>query len=143
MNSTNTNAGGWDKSAMREFCNNRIYNAFPILWKSIIKQVNIPASAGNKSSEIITSKDYVYLPSYTEMTGIVDGINYAVEGEHIAWFTSDTTRIKTRNGVVSKYGGRSPNLTYSSYFFTVMEDGYYNYFMSTTSARGICQCISV
>ena len=56
-------SGGWEKSEMRYFCNSRVYNAFPAVWKSIIKQPYIPASIGNNSTTIVESQDYIYLPS--------------------------------------------------------------------------------
>ena len=142
MNSTNINKGGWADSEMRAFCNNRIYNAFPTVWKSIIKQANIPASEGNMSTTVITTKDYVYLPSYTEMANSASDY-FATEGEHISWFTSDTARKKTRNGVASTYGGRSPNLKYQTYFFHVNVSGGCTSNITSQTTRGICPCISI
>ena len=85
MNSENTNVGGWENSAMRTFVNNRVYNAFPTVWKSIIRQSQIPTSQGGMSKEIVISKDYVYLPSYIEISGI-QSQPYGSEGSYITWF---------------------------------------------------------
>ena len=93
MNSTNTNVGGWNGSLMRTFLNNRFYNALPTVWKSMLKKVKISASAGNQSTEILVSEDYIYLPCTTEMNNSTSSI-YPSEGEYITWYTSNPLRVK-------------------------------------------------
>ena len=63
MNSSNTNVGGWDSSAMRTFLNNRFANGLPYIIQSLVKTVNINTTAGNRSYEITESHDKIYLPS--------------------------------------------------------------------------------
>lgn len=99
MNPTNTNAGGWDACAMRTFVNSRVYNALPTVWKSILKKVKISASAGNQSTEIIVSEDYIYLASYTELSNNQSN-PYVNEGTYITWFTSDSSRCKFRGQII-------------------------------------------
>lgn len=143
MNFTNTNVGGWENSSMRQFTNNRIYNAFPTVWKSIIKQVQIPTSAGGKSQEIIASKDYVYLPSYVEISGIQTQ-PYGNEGSHISWFIGDAERVKTSNGSASGWWSRSSVVEYDRYFINTNSSGTCNntYVMSNRE-DGICPCFSI
>jgi hypothetical protein len=143
MNSTNTNIGGWESSAIRQFMNSRVYNAFPTVWKSIIKRVQVPTSVGNMSNEIVFSKDYVYLPSYVELSGI-QVAPYVNEGNHIAWFVDDASRVRMRNGVSSMYWSRSAVKEYDRYFVTVSSQGTCNNsYMVSTRANGICPCISI
>lgn len=142
MNTENTNTGGWNDSAMRKFCNGRVYDAFPTEWKSIIKQVQIPASAGNRSSEIVNSKDYVYLPSYVEIFA-TDEDPYASEGKIITFFNTDTDRIKTMNGTASIWYLRSADISYNSYFKVVSVQGNMSYYVSSNRALGVCPCISI
>ena len=99
MNTSNTNVGGWDATKMRTFLANRIYPALPTVWQSMIKQVKINASAGNKSTEILISDDYVYIPSLTEMNNSKDE-PYVSEGTYISWFTSDPMRLKYKGILV-------------------------------------------
>ena len=99
MNSTNTNVGGWEASKMRTFLNTRVYDALPTVWKSMLKKVKINASAGNKSTEILVSEDYIYLPCTTEMNNSKDSI-YPSEGEYITWYTSNKSRIKFKGYVI-------------------------------------------
>ena len=98
MNSTNTNAGGWRDSAMRTFVNGMCYNALPQCWQAIIQSVKIRASAGNQSTEILTTEDKIYLHSLTELAG-TETEPYASEasgdaGGRIAWFSTNVSRIK-------------------------------------------------
>lgn len=99
MNDTNTNAGGWDECDMRSFLNSRVYKAFPTVWRSLIKQVNISASAGSQSHDILTSRDYIYLPAYGEVSTQTSS-PYVNEGTAISWFTSNPTRCKFKGVII-------------------------------------------
>ena len=94
-----TNVGGWDACAMRTFLNNRMPPAMPTAWRSMLKQVKIQASEGNKSSTILISNDYFYLPCLREMGGSTD-VPYSSEGSAISWFTSDIRRAKFRGLII-------------------------------------------
>ena len=142
MNSTNTNIGGWNGSAMREFCNGRVYDAFPTEWKSIIKQVQIPASAGNRTSDIVYSKDYVYLPSYAEVFATSED-PYTSEGKIITFFNTDADRVKTMNGAASIWYLRSAEVSYNTYFRSVSAQGNMNGYVVSSRSLGICPCISI
>ena len=99
MNSTATNAGGWDESLMRTFCNTRLVNALPIQWRNILKTVKISASAGSQSTEIVISEDKIYLAANREVGGYTTE-PYASEGSAISWFTSNGSRLKFRGRMV-------------------------------------------
>ena len=142
MNTTNTNIGGWNDSAMRQFCNGRVYDAFPTEWRSIIKQVQIPSTAGNMSSDIVYSKDYVYLPSYVEVFNTIED-PYASEGKVITFFNTDADRIKTMNGTAKIWYLRSAEVSYTNYFRSVSMQGNMNSYVPSTRVEGICPCISI
>ena len=99
MNDTNVNAGGWDASLMRTFCNGRIFDALPTVWQSMIKTVKVSASAGNQSTEVLVSEDKVYLESISALTNNKDSI-YPSEGSYITWFTSNMVRAKFRGVII-------------------------------------------
>lgn len=100
MNDASMNVGGWNASKMRTFCNKRIFNALPIVWQSMIKSVKINASAGNQSTEIITSEDKIYLESLVALINIQDS-TYQSEGEHIDWFTSNLNCAKFMGAIIA------------------------------------------
>ena len=99
MNTTNTNAGGWNASRMRTFLDTRFHTALPTVWQSMLKQVKISASAGSQSTEILISEDYIYLPCVTEMNNSKDSI-YPSEGDYITWYTSNPARVKFRGYMI-------------------------------------------
>lgn len=106
MNSTNTNAGGWDQSLMRTFLNTMVLNALPTKWQSIVQSVEIKATAGEKSTEIISSNDKIYLISRREGDTTATDVGYIGEigtsAQPIDWFTSQERRIKF-NGKILDY----------------------------------------
>ena len=75
MNPSNTNAGGWANSYMYNFCEGRMFNAMPTAWQSVIRSVEIKATAGSQSTSIVTSSNKIYLPSYRELGGSGTGYN--------------------------------------------------------------------
>lgn len=116
MNTSNTNVDGWDACKMRKWLNptydlysenhetqyegyNRVYGAFPIEWQQLIKRTRVPANHGSNDKQAVTSYDYIYLPSYNEMANVTNS-PYVDEGTYIAWFTSNTSRIKFRGRLI-------------------------------------------
>lgn len=115
MNSTNTNAGGWKDSLMREWLNDRFYKALPIEWQSVIKPVEITSTTGQQSTAISQSYDKIYLPATVEIggstaTGYISEIGAAGQANtadgKIPWFTSNAKRVKFK-GKIFDYGGLS------------------------------------
>ena len=95
MNTSNTNAGGWEASLMRTFLDTRFRPALPTVWQSMLKRVKVSASAGSQSTEILISEDYIYLPCLKAMNNATDSI-YPSEGNYISWYTSNPSRVKFR-----------------------------------------------
>ena len=116
MNSSNTNSGGWNNSAMRKTRMANILNTFPAELRAdgAIKYVDVLASAGGGSTAITTSSDRLRLHSIVEL-----GLSYSYaasgEGTKYAYYTSGN-RVKTVGGVASVYWTRSP-YTGNSYIF--------------------------
>lgn len=97
MNSSNTNVGGWPACAMRTWLNSRVYEAFPNSWKQMMKLVTVKSSAGNKTTEIVSSQDYIRLASLTELSNDTSspyGSEIENSGRYIPWFTNDPSRNK-------------------------------------------------
>lgn len=123
MNGSRTNSGGWDGSAMRNTNMPDILNTFPaeLIADGAIKYVDVLASAGSKSTSLVTSSDRLRLHSIAELG---PSYSYAVSGEgtKYAYYTSDT-RVKTVDGTASIYWTRSPSTYHSAYFCSVSTSG--------------------
>jgi hypothetical protein len=68
----------------------------------MVKKVKVYASAGNKSTSVVYSEDYIYIPATVEMNNSGDA-TLSQEGDYITWYTSDNARVKfmgipTRDG---------------------------------------------
>ena len=78
MLSSNTNAD-WSGSLIRTFFNERLYQAIPTVWKSLIRQVNIDCTPNSTSAESIDSDDYLYIPSRNEINGGISFMDSTVD----------------------------------------------------------------
>lgn len=123
MNGSATNAGGWNNSVMRNTHMPAILNTFPaeLIADGAIKYVDVLASAGSQSKNLITSSDRLRLHSIAEL-----GLSYSYaasgEGTKYAYYTSGN-RVKTVGGTASAYWTRSPYTSSSFYFCCVSSSG--------------------
>ena len=147
MTTGSATTGGWRDSAMKEWINKKVYEALPILWKQLIKKVQVRSlSDYNSPNQIITSEDYLYVPALVEMNGAASE-NYASEGTIIPFFASPDTRIKANKngeGIASTYWLRSPNVnnTWNSWYAVDSSGNIIDYY-SPSQQSGICICFSI
>ena len=138
MNSSNTNSGGWNNSAMRKTRMANILNTFPAELRAdgAIKYVDVLASAGGGSTAITTSSDRLRLHSIVEL-----GLSYSYaasgEGTKYAYYTSGN-RVKTVGGVASIYWTRSPYTDTSNAFCFVITSGTANADLASFSNGVAC-----
>lgn len=122
--SNSNNAGGWQSYSLNTYLNNRLYKAFPASWKQLIQQVKVKSSAGNKSSEIVNSDCYIFIPSISEVSPGVTGEPYASEGTLISHFAAKESRIcYTPDGTAVQYWTRSPNVQHDTYVYRMAANG--------------------
>ena len=69
MNSTLTNAGGWEKSLMRKYVNKDIYNSLPNELKNGIINTIVVSGHDSEDTENFTTTDKLYLLSPKEIYG--------------------------------------------------------------------------
>ena len=123
MNSSDTNANGWDGCARRTWCNSVFRNAIPSALRGIFKQHKNKASAGSGSSTIKTSNDYFALPAEIEVFG-TRSYSASGEGSQFKYYETASNRIKNANGSAAHWWERSPHSSYSTYFCIVHSSGY-------------------
>ena len=131
MNSSNTNAGGWNNSEMRTTTMQTLLAQLPSDLRNSIKQVNKKATAGGASTTITTSSDKLFLFSEVEIDGTTTA-GYADEGEQYEYWKTikDGTIAADRIKYLSNGGGsagnwwlRSPHVSSSYYFRCVTSTG--------------------
>ena len=124
MNSTNTCAGGWADSAMRNTHLPIILSYMPTEVKNAIREVHKIAGMGNgQNTTLETSVDKLFLLAAEEVFG--SGANYVPgEGSQYAYYAAGNTKIKTRaNGTVNGWWTRSTSLSGTAGFWLVNTDG--------------------
>ena len=127
-----SNTGGWAQAALNSFLNTRLYNAMPLQIKSLLKQVTVPSSIGDGSSDISTSECYITIPAVVEVSSSYTSAPYVNEmaissGKTISYMTSNTMRQRAFDGGdYTEYWLRSPNVSYNSYVHYVTNSGSIN-----------------
>ena len=141
MNSSNTNANGWDGCARRTWCNGIFRNAIPSALRGIFKQHKNKASAGSGSSAINTSNDYFALPAEIEVFG-TRSYSASGEGSQIKYYETASNRIKNVNGSAAHWWERSPSSSSSARFCRVYSNGIADdYYASDTNGLAPFGCI--
>ena len=151
MNPTNTNVGGWDACRNREWMNKTLYPALEPQWRNFIALSDTLANAGGQSSDIITSQDYLRIPSTSEMGFDINSVPYKNEvspdaGEiAFSCYTTNESRIKRQfngEGTAQNYWLRSADAGGSAAFRNINGHGY-STTDNATSSYGECVGFSV
>ncbi|MCQ2499751.1 MAG: DUF6273 domain-containing protein [Lachnospiraceae bacterium] len=148
MNSTNTNVGGWDKSAMRTWLNDVLFKELDPKWRNFIEKAVTLASAGGTSANIVRSEDYLRLPSTSELGFDINAVPYKNETKTteagaavpFSCYTDNNSRIKkTYNGTgaATNYWTRSAEAGGSSAFRNVTNYGNSNA-SNAGNGNGVC-----
>ena len=122
MNSSNTNSGGWQNSAMRTTHLPAILNMMPAEVKAAIRDVQKKSSAGNQSSSIQTTNDKLFLLSEIEIFGSTT-YSFAGEGKQYAYYQAGNSKVKNLSGSADGWWERSPLSSGSTYFCHVDSNG--------------------
>ena len=153
MNATNTNAGGWERSELRQKMNSgEIWNLMPSDFRSKVKSVRkLTNNVGgtDKSAAVTATTDKLFLLSYSE---IVPASYWASD---YPWTSSEGTQYEAFKGkVTNNYSGNSaiaiggrwwersvfPNN--SARFLRVSGNGDPSYSDSATNSICVCPAFS-
>ena len=122
MNSSNTNIGGYDSSAMHTTHLPAILALMPSEVQAGIKEVNKLTSAGSQSSTINTTADKLFLLSEIEIFGSVT-YSKAGEGSQYAYYSAGNSEVKNFSGSANAWWERSPNGSSSTSFCLARRGG--------------------
>lgn len=126
MNSSNTNSSGWTSCVMRQTHLPAILSQMPTDVQNGIREVNKLTSIGHQGSIIDTTADKLFLLSEIEVFG---SITYSKSGEgtQYAYYKAGNSKVKTFNGSVNAWWGRSPYGSNSTQFCFARSDGIAGY----------------
>ncbi len=125
MNSSNTNVGGWNSSAMRTRMSTYL-SQLPADLQAVIKPVNKVTTSGNQATTTTTTSDELWLFSAKEVGLYTTTAGYSSEGETYPLFVDNDSRIKKLSngtGSADYWWTRSPHTGSATYFVCVNTSG--------------------
>lgn len=125
MNSSDTNSGGWNSSAMRSRMSTFL-SQMPADLRAAIKPVKKKSTAGSQSTSIQTTNDSLWLAASVEVGLETTGVGYKDEGTTYPLFVDNASRIKKLSngaGSTNYWWLRSPGTGYATTFRIVNSDG--------------------
>ena len=122
MNTSNTNTGGWNGSAMRGRMST-YKSQLPATLRNVIKTVKKKSgTGGGSSSGTQQTNDDLFLLSEIEIFGTTT-YSVAGEGTQYEWYKAGNSRIKKVNGSANVWWERSPCSGSTTYFCFVDGSG--------------------
>ena len=122
MNTSNTNTGGWNGSAMRGRMST-YKSQLPAALRNVIKTVKKKSgTGGGSSSGTQQTNDDLFLLSEIEIFGTTT-YSVAGEGTQYEWYKAGNSRIKKVNGSANAWWERSPCSGDSTNFCYVYSSG--------------------
>lgn len=118
MNDKWTNKGGWKSSKMRKVYCQRLFKLLPQELQEIIEEVEKETTKGNASTELVKTKDRLFLLSLTEAVG--DNhywSSYVKEGEQYELFKKNGYKFSKWSWL------RSPHTSNTNNFYRVSTSG--------------------
>lgn len=132
MNTSNTNTGGWNGSAMRGRMST-YKSQLPAALRNVIKTVKKKSgTGGGSSSGTQQTNDDLFLLSEIEIFGTTT-YSVAGEGTQYEWYKAGNSRIKKVNGSAGYWWERSPGSGGTNDFCSVGSSGGANCSYATTS----------
>ena len=126
MNTSNTNTGGWNGSAMRGRMST-YKSQLPAALRNVIKTVKKKSgTGGGSSSGTQQTNDDLFLLSEIEIFGTTT-YSVAGEGTQYEWYKAGNSRIKKVNGSAGDWWERSPRSGGTGYFCIVGSSGSADY----------------
>lgn len=151
MNTSNTNVGGWDSTALRKWLNGTFYKGLQPQWRNLIAEAITLANAGNQTSDITESNDFLRIPSRAEVGFNVNDVPYTNEvaseaaEKTFSLYTDNNSRIKKTfngEGEARWWWLRSADAGSSTSFAAVYYYGYSNP-NNASYSYGVCVGFSV
>lgn len=135
MNTSNTNTGSWNGSAMRGRMST-YKSQLPAALRNVIKTVKKKSgTGGGSSSGTQQTNDDLFLLSEIEIFGTTT-YSVAGEGTQYEWYKAGNTKVKKVNGSANFWWERSPRSGAANSFCAVASDGG-AYFGAASNSYGV------
>ena len=115
---------GWANSDLRNYLNNRTYNAIPIQWRQLLKEVMVSSTTGGGSNKTLSSSCRIFIPAISEVHPGIQSVPYSNEGTIISHMSAlQHRKCYLASGSAVEYWTRSPNVSYPNYIYTIKDSG--------------------
>lgn len=146
MNSSNTNAGGWNAANRRKWLNETFFAQLPADLQAVISEKTLKRSQGSQSTVLIEATDKIWLPTETEVFGnnaYGAATEVAVQKQYPI-FPDQNSRVRTqgKNGAACPWWESSPRVSLSTAFCTVHTTGTPDSYSAGT-AYGVLPCFRI
>lgn len=122
MASSRSNATGWSACEMRSTSLPAIFALMPEEVQAATRTVNKLTSAGNKSTEIVTTADKLFLPSEIEVFGFIDS-SAPGEGAMYDYYAEGGSKMKYLGTKTSVWLLRGPRVSSAISYCSVSTGG--------------------
>jgi hypothetical protein len=147
MNTSNTNAGGWNACAMRAWLNNTYFYSLPDDLQAVIAERTFQTSIGSQNPTLQSATDKIWLPKEYEIFG---GVSYAASSEKTSTtsqfpiYATSVNRVKTygKSGGSAYWWSSSPIASYATGFCDVNTSGAANP-GGGSDANGLAPCFQI
>ena len=143
---SNTNAGGWNSSDIRDYLNNTFLLTLPDDLQAVISAKPVKATIGGQSNTLQTAEDKIWIPTEKEVFG---QITYSGSSENSVnnmypIFTDAASRVRTQgaNGAAVRVWLASPYIGDSTHFCNVYTSGAPGTGYASTS-DGVLPCFRI
>ena len=143
---SNTNAGGWNSSDIRNYLNNTFLLTLPDDLQAVISAKPVKATIGGQSNTLQTAEDKIWIPTEKEVFG---QITYSGSSENAVnnmypIFTDAASRVRTQgaSGAAVYVWLASPYISNSANFCIVGTSGAPNADAAGNS-RGVLPCFRI
>lgn len=143
---SNTNAGGWNNSDIRNFLNNTFILTLPEDLQAVISAKPVKATIGSQSNTLQTAEDKIWIPTEKEVFG---QITYSGSAENAVnnmypIFTDNASRVRTQgaNGAAVIFWLASPSIGSSTNFCKVNTSGAPNN-DGASASNGVLPCFRI
>lgn len=145
MNSSATNAGGWNGCLMRTWLNETFIAQLPSDLQAVISNRDTIVSSGNKASTLVTSIDKIWLPCDWEVRGSNTHSASTENSIHTRYYSFTQSIIRTLGSTGSPYlyFVASADISNTSCFCSVNASGGGDSYPSASSTCGVLPCFRI